>query len=160
MQSVLHTRPYVHVCRLRIKTRVETFYYHITNVLWNKLLILEVSIFVQVTLEHSLYENRLTPIRFEVFTAVLMNSSSFWDITPYSLLKVNRRFGRIYHLHLQGWNVSRARNKRTCYVFHAGFLFGLLFNPKDGGGMFLCYCCCCQEPTPGFPVYSEFALMP
>jgi hypothetical protein len=32
-------------------------------------------------------------IGFEVLTAVVMKSSIFWDITPCSLLKVNRHFG-------------------------------------------------------------------
>jgi hypothetical protein len=39
---------------------------------------------------------------FEVFPAVVMKPSVFWDITPYSSLKVNRRFGGICRLHLQG----------------------------------------------------------
>jgi hypothetical protein len=30
---------------------------------------------------------------FEVLTAVVMKSSIFWDITPFSLLKLNRRVG-------------------------------------------------------------------
>jgi hypothetical protein len=40
-------------------------------------------------------------IGFEVHTAVLMKSPVFWNITPCSLLKVNRRFGGIYRLHRQ-----------------------------------------------------------
>jgi hypothetical protein len=36
----------------------------------------------------------------------------FWDVKPYSLLKVNRRFGGTFYLHLQGRRISRARNKR------------------------------------------------
>jgi hypothetical protein len=39
---------------------------------------------------------------FEVLTAIIMKSSVFWDITPYSPLKVNQIFGEIYRLHLQG----------------------------------------------------------
>jgi hypothetical protein len=38
-----------------------------------------------------------------------MKSTIFWDITP---LKVNRRFGGINRLHLQGRRISRARNHR------------------------------------------------
>jgi hypothetical protein len=38
---------------------------------------------------------------FEVLTAVAMKSSVFWDISPYIPVKVNRRFGGTYHLHLQ-----------------------------------------------------------
>jgi hypothetical protein len=37
-------------------------------------------------------------VGFEMFTAVIMKSSIFWDITPYSPLKVNRRFGRTHCL--------------------------------------------------------------
>jgi hypothetical protein len=48
-------------------------------------------------------------VGFEVLTAVVMKSSIFWDITPCSLLKVNRSFGGTYRLHLQGWKISRAR---------------------------------------------------
>jgi hypothetical protein len=50
-------------------------------------------------------------VGFEVLTAVVMNSSIFWDITPCSPLKVNRRFGGTCRLHLQGW-ISQARNHR------------------------------------------------
>jgi hypothetical protein len=46
----------------------------------------------------------------EVLTAVVMKSTIFWDITPCSLLKVNRRFGGTYRLHLQGRRTSRASN--------------------------------------------------
>jgi hypothetical protein len=46
----------------------------------------------------------------------VMKSSIFWDITPCSLSKVNRS---------------------ACYLLHVGFLFGLFFDPEDGGNMFL-----------------------
>jgi hypothetical protein len=35
-----------------------------------------------------------------------------WDITPCSSLKVNRRFGGTYRLHLQCRRISQARNQR------------------------------------------------
>jgi hypothetical protein len=35
-----------------------------------------------------------------------MNSTIYRDITPCSLLKVNRRFGGIYRLHLQGRRIN------------------------------------------------------
>jgi hypothetical protein len=60
-----------------------------------------------------------------------MKSIVFWDITPCSLLKVNRRFGGTYRLHLQG----RRALLVTC--FHAGFLLSLYVNPEDVGDMFL-----------------------
>jgi hypothetical protein len=85
--------------------------------------------------------NNLNFVRFDVITAVVTESTIFWDTTPCSPLKVIRRFGGTYRLHLQG-RISRARNQResrallgTC--FHAGFLLGVYFNPEDGGKMFL-----------------------
>jgi hypothetical protein len=50
-------------------------------------------------------------VGFEVLTAVVMKISIFWDITPCSPLKVNRRFGETYRLHLQGRRVSQKRNQ-------------------------------------------------
>jgi hypothetical protein len=40
----------------------------------------------------------------EVFTAVTMKNAVFWDVAPYRSC-VNRRFGRMYRLHLQGRNI-------------------------------------------------------
>jgi hypothetical protein len=39
-----------------------------------------------------------------------LKSSIFWDITPCSPLKVNRRFGGTCRLHIQGRRISQARN--------------------------------------------------
>jgi hypothetical protein len=55
-------------------------------------------------------------VGFEVPTAVVIESSVFWDITACSPLKVNRCFGG-----------------KQRYLLHAGFLLGLFFNPEDGG---------------------------
>jgi hypothetical protein len=71
---------------------------------------------------------------FEVLTSVVMKSFIFWDITPCSLLKVNRRFGGTCHLHLQGLRVSRMKQAARKA---ARFLVRLPFNPEDGGDMFL-----------------------
>jgi hypothetical protein len=62
---------------------------------------------------------------FEVLTAVVMKGTIFWDVTPFSPLSANRRFGGTYRLHLKGRKISRARNQResTCH-------------PEDGGDMF------------------------
>jgi hypothetical protein len=47
----------------------------------------------------------------EVLTAMIVKSSIFWDITPCSPLKDNRRFRGTYRLHLQD-RTSRTRFKR------------------------------------------------
>jgi hypothetical protein len=44
-------------------------------------------------------------------TAVTMKSSSSWDMTPCSLVKVSEHFGGTYRFHLQGRTVSQARNQ-------------------------------------------------
>jgi hypothetical protein len=41
-------------------------------------------------------------VGFEVFTAMVMKSIIFWDMTPRSLLSCNRSFWGTYRLHLQG----------------------------------------------------------
>jgi hypothetical protein len=73
-------------------------------------------------------------VRFEVLAALNTKITIFWDITPYSPLNVNRRFGGTYRLHLQGRKISQTLLV-TC--FHAGFLPGLFFDPEDEGDMFL-----------------------
>jgi hypothetical protein len=50
--------------------------------------------------------------RFEVHRTVVMKSYIFWDIMPYSLLKVNRGFGGIYRFHHQGRRIHGVRNQR------------------------------------------------
>jgi hypothetical protein len=55
----------------------------------------------------------------------------FWAVAPCSPLKVNRRFGRTYSLHLQGRWISRARNQRES-KWQAEILLGLFFDPEDG----------------------------
>jgi hypothetical protein len=56
----------------------------------------------------------------------------YWDITPCS-------FRGTYRLHLQGGIISEAGSKQSpaCYLLHAGFLFGLFFDPEDVGDRFL-----------------------
>jgi hypothetical protein len=64
-----------------------------------------------------------------------MKNYVFWNITPYSPLKVNRRFGGTCRLHLYG--LSQERNQPAYYILHADFLLGLVSNHEDGGDMFL-----------------------
>jgi hypothetical protein len=44
---------------------------------------------------------------------------SFWDITPRNSLEVDRRFGRICRLHLQGLRICQTRNQRDLSHFSA-----------------------------------------
>jgi hypothetical protein len=48
----------------------------------------------------------------EVLTAVIMKNSAFWEITLYSLLRINRRFGGTCHFHLKGRRILQARMKQ------------------------------------------------
>jgi hypothetical protein len=50
-------------------------------------------------------------VGFKVFTAVVMKNFVFWDITPYSPLKFNRRFEGTCRLHFQGQRISQARSQ-------------------------------------------------
>jgi hypothetical protein len=56
---------------------------------------------------------------FEIFTAATTKSTVFYDVTRCGLLQVYRRFGGSYLLLL------------------ADFMVGMLFDPDDGGNMFL-----------------------
>jgi hypothetical protein len=49
---------------------------------------------------------------FEFLTAAIMKIYIFWVTTSCSPLKVNRRFGGTYRLHLEVRRVSQARNQR------------------------------------------------
>jgi hypothetical protein len=49
-------------------------------------------------------------VRFEVFTAMTMKNTVFWDVAPCRYF-VNRRFGGTYRLHLQGRSNPRAMNQ-------------------------------------------------
>jgi hypothetical protein len=40
-----------------------------------------------------------------------VNRTIFWDTTPRSTLKLNRRFGGIYRPHIQGRRICRTRNQ-------------------------------------------------
>jgi hypothetical protein len=64
-----------------------------------------------------------------------MKSTIFWDITPCSPLKVKQCLGGIFAsiFMVEGQTKEETRMKFTCYLIHAGFLFGLFFDPEDGG---------------------------
>jgi hypothetical protein len=67
-----------------------------------------------------------------------MKSSISWDITLYSPLQANGRFGGICRLHFQGRKISQARNQLAAsrHLLHVGFLLGLLFESEDVGYTF------------------------
>jgi hypothetical protein len=81
-------------------------------------------------------------VEFETLSAVVMKSFIFWNVLPYSQLKIKRSFGETCRLHLQGRRICQSRNQGervsiVLYLFHAGFLPGLLFDPEDVGDTFL-----------------------
>jgi hypothetical protein len=65
-------------------------------------------------------------VGFGVLTTMVMKSTIFWDITPCSPLKVNRRFGGKCYLYRQGRR-----------IIQAGFLLGFVFDHEDGSDIFL-----------------------
>jgi hypothetical protein len=130
-----------------------------------------------ITTSKKTHRKPVTYVGFEVFTAVVMKSTIFWDITPCNPLRVNTTFRRntsppssgflsptgslvepmgvggfilscgrangnwvpLFHprsvsyiTRNSGWRITLLT---TC--FHAGFLLCLLFDPEDGGDMFL-----------------------
>jgi hypothetical protein len=61
--------------------------------------------------------------RFEVLTVVIMKSYIFWDITLYSLLKVNRHLGE---------HVTSIIKIEEQTRIKAHYLHGLFFDAADG----------------------------
>jgi hypothetical protein len=64
-----------------------------------------------------------------------MKSSIFQDITPFSPLKINGRFGGKYRLKLQCWRESAKQGTTT--LLRIGFLLASYFDPEDGAHMYL-----------------------
>jgi hypothetical protein len=56
--------------------------------------------------------NGIEPFKvgFDVLTVVVMNNSTFCNITPCSLTEVTQRFGGTCHLYLKGQRKCQARN--------------------------------------------------
>jgi hypothetical protein len=69
--------------------------------------------------------NNFHYVGFEVYTAVAMKSSIFWDTTPCSPLKVNRRFGGTCRVHVQGRRICSS----ACYLPSRWFFARLIFRP-------------------------------
>jgi hypothetical protein len=79
----------------------------------------------------------------EGLTVLAGESTVSWLVTPYSLERA-RRFGRTYHLHLQGRRMSQGRRKqrngdkvmRLSLSSSVGFLLCLLLDCEDEGSIF------------------------
>jgi hypothetical protein len=80
----------------------------------------------------------LSFVGFKVLTAVVVKSSIYWDIMACSLLKVN---DVPENYAASTFRVAEETKKPAlcspCYLAHAGFLLGLLFEPEDGNYIFL-----------------------
>jgi hypothetical protein len=73
-----------------------------------------------------------TSLRPKKYSLFILKSSIFWDITPCSPLKVNRRFGGTRTLHFQGRRISQTSKSLLATCFHAGF-FWLILRPWRWG---------------------------
>jgi hypothetical protein len=75
-------------------------------------------ILLNVVCDESRVKERMNTgsVGFEVFTAVVMKSIIFWDMTPCSLLSFNRRFGGTYRLHLQGRRIKFSKKPASKHV--------------------------------------------
>jgi hypothetical protein len=60
---------------------------------------------------------------------MLMKHYMIWCIMPCSRLKVNRRFGEIFHLKLQDRRISQG--VPACCLLRIDFLLGLFSEPED-----------------------------
>jgi hypothetical protein len=81
-------------------------------------------------------------VGFEVFTAVVLKSIFFWDMTPCSALSGTRRLGATWgttHRTTQRYSVYLVEKRpcNACCLHRAGLLHVLLFNPENEGDMFL-----------------------
>jgi hypothetical protein len=63
---------------------------------------------------------------------IKIKNLTIWDITPCSLLKINRHLTGTYRLHIYGLRISHASK-----VLYADLSLGLMSDPEDGGDWFL-----------------------
>jgi hypothetical protein len=80
----------------------------------------------QYPLGDSQKRNIDSPVGFEIFTAVVLKSTIFWDMTLCSPLSFNRRFGGTYRLHLQGRRNKFSKKPVNKQVGGPCLLVGLL----------------------------------
>jgi hypothetical protein len=74
----------------------------------------------------------ITDLSVIVGSEVLTAGVILWDIKPCSLLKVNRRFGGTYRLHIQGQIISGTRyQSESKRQTRSRILLGLFFELED-----------------------------
>jgi hypothetical protein len=56
-------------------------------------------------------DNILNSMQDLIFSAMIIKNSIFWDVVPFCLPKVNRRFGGKYSLHFQVGGISQATSQ-------------------------------------------------
>jgi hypothetical protein len=80
-------------------------------------------------------------MRFEVLTVVTMKSTTFGNLTPYSMAEIYRRNGGMCCVHLQGRRIRQPSKRASSIVPAACYLLvlsvGLLFDHEDGDITFL-----------------------
>jgi hypothetical protein len=82
----------------------------------------------------------INSVGFELLTTGVTVSSVFWNTAQCSQMKVNRRIGGTYFLHLQGRRISQATNQSEAGNSISALCWSLidsLFYYEDGGSMFL-----------------------
>jgi hypothetical protein len=80
---------------------------------------------------------KLMLCRTERLTALTVKSTSFWDVTPCSLVEVYRRFREPYCLHiLEGLRLNQLYCSSFC-LLPTRYRPGLHFDPEDGGSVVL-----------------------
>jgi hypothetical protein len=86
--------------------------------------------YYKTEVNHTSVSNHVN-VRFEVFTAVIMKNAVFWDVAPCRSC-VNRRFGGIFRLHLEGKKIrERGTSVKMWLQTTRGFSY-----PEDGGETF------------------------
>jgi hypothetical protein len=83
---------------------------------------------------------KILQIGLEFFTAVVMKICIFWDVIRFSPLKLKLKFRRNMSPPFSGFKKAKqeARKQQSEHIsayslFQASFLFGLNFNPDNGG---------------------------
>jgi hypothetical protein len=77
------------------------------------------------------------PVGLQVLTTVTMKNIIFRMLTPCSPAEVRWRFGRTLCFPLHGWTVRQTRESKLVQQCLIGFSVRSLFDPENGGSMFL-----------------------